>query len=58
MTSDGLVSMISGELFDKLVGLSAHTLYSMTLTSSRKRSRDALDSMRGHLGASRLIKPA
>jgi hypothetical protein len=54
MLNKGLVSMISGGLFDKLVSL--HAIFCMILISSRRRSHELFEGFRtpGHLGAFRL----
>src|SRR6266702_1827127 len=52
MPSEGLVSMIDGVLFDKLVGLYA-LFFCMMLTHSRKRSHERLDMIRDRLVAFR-----
>ena len=59
MPSEGPVSMISGVLFDKLVGLHTHLLFCMTLMPSRRRLREWSEILiRGHLGAFRSNKAA
>lgn len=53
MLNKGLVSMVGGILFDKLVGLYTRPFCMTTLMPSRKRSHERLEIMKSRLGAFR-----